>query len=273
MFKYQKCHSHKNVFSKLHALAALCALILLWQPAAVQASENNWRPVSAGWKISCGVDRGSIVRKSSTSYVFKNSSNKCVSRGTYNQRAELSGLYFSAQKSVSYQFAATVQMETATSEKFTIFQVHDGRGSCAPPLKIHWNPNNTLSFYSSYSLDKGAHDCVENAALVKQRYTGPRLRRDGTAYKLQVIMNFDGDGGFSADVYIDGKKSLSGNYTPPNDTRFFRSNRFYFKHGIYSKNQFPYQFISSDIATYRYVPKRMRSTTQSGTAGAGYSDR
>lgn len=273
MLKYQKYYSQRNLFGKLYALAALCTTLSLWQPAAVQASENNWRPVSAGWKISCGVDRGSIVRKSSTSYVFKNSSNKCVSRGTYNQRAELSGLYFSAQQSVSYQFSATVQMETPTSEKFTVFQVHDGRGSCAPPLKIHWNPNNTLSFYSAYSLDKGAHDCVENVALVKQRYTGPRLRRDGTAYKLQVIMNFDGDGGFSVDVYIDDKKSLSGNYTPPNDRRFFRSNRFFFKHGIYSKNQFPYQFTSSDIATYRYVQGGVRSMKQSNAAGAAYTGR
>jgi hypothetical protein len=249
---------------------AMTCLPLLTIPAA---AGEYWKKESASWKISCGVDKGSIVRKSGTTYVFKTSSNKCVSRGTYDQRAEISGLYLSASKKASYKFTATIQMETDSSEQFTVFQVHDGRGSCAPPLKIHWTRSNTLLFYSSHSLDKGAHDCVENEALVKQRYTGPRLRRDGTPYELTVVLDFDGSGGFAATVFVDNINSLSGFYTPPDDKRFFRSNRFWLKHGHYSKNAWPYTLTSSNITTYRKISGRATPATTSSSSPSETVDR
>jgi hypothetical protein len=249
----------------LHLLKMLAASIFFTalSMSSPAVAEEYWKSVSAGWKISCGVDRGSIVRQSGTTYVFKTSSNKCSSRGTYSQRAELSGLYFSARNKVSYQFSSTVQIETKSREQFTIFQVHDGRGSCAPPLKLHWTRHDTLVFYSAYSLDKGAHDCVENASLVKQRYTGPRLKRDGTAYELKVVMDFDGIGGFHTTVFVNGRKSLSGTYTPPTDKRFFRSDKFWLKHGNYSKNAWPYTLTSTDIKVFRKMSPKSGSTNNS----------
>ncbi len=236
----------------MHRCIVLLILLSLAFPA-VAFAETKWRKVSPGWKISCGVDKGAIT-KSRKSYVFKTSNNKCSSRGTYTQRAELSGVYFSANDRISYLFSSTIQMKTNSTEPFTLFQIHDGRGSCAPPLKLHWQRSNGLSFYSSYSLDKGAHDCVENRSLVNSRYLGPKLRRDGTPYQIQIVMDFDGKGAFDVSVFLEGSHVLSGRYEPPADSRFFRSDRFWMKHGVYSKQKWFYEMTSSNIKVMKRRP-------------------
>ncbi len=71
-----------------------------------------------------------------------------------------------------------------------------------------------------------------------------RLRRDGTEYNLRVLIQFNGEGEFSTNVWIDGKSAVSGFYQTPKIPGVFKSKNFYFKQGVYSKNMFDYQMTS-----------------------------
>ena len=90
--------------------------------------------------------------------------------------------------------------------------------------------------------------------MVSARYTGPRLRRDGTVYKLQVRLQFDGAAGFTTTVFLDGRKVMSGAYSPPSDAKYFKSKRYYMKHGVYSRHMWAYEFTSNDVTVMRQKP-------------------
>ena len=70
--------------------------------------------------------------------------------------------------------------------------------------------------------------------------------RDGTDYKLNVILDFDGKSGFNVEVFLDGMLEVSGKYIPPKG-KAIPSKYFYFKHGVYSRNIFDYE-LKSDIS-------------------------
>lgn len=89
--------------------------------------------------------------------------------------------------------------------------------------------------------------CVENLALMNARYTGPKLRRDGAPHKLQVMLRFGGTGDVDVQVYVDGAGVLGGRYQPSSDPRFVSSRRFYLKHGVYSRNAWPYEMVSQEM--------------------------
>lgn len=215
---------------------ALMLFSLLFLPEQSQA---------ASWRTSCAVDRGSIVKNGST-YVFKTSKNHCTG-GIFKQRAELTSSDISVRSKVNYVFSSTVAMKAKSTEPFILFQIHDGRFGCSPPMSLRWQANGSLSFDSDYTKGKGMAGCVENRGLRNAGYRGPSLKRNGTAYDLQVGLMFDGDGAFDVAVSIDGKKVLSGKYSPPDDPQFLRSKRFYMKHGVYSRNQWDYEFTSSSM--------------------------
>lgn len=216
-------------------------------------AQSKWRNVNMGWKISCGVDAGAIRRKGRT-YTFSTSNNLCESRGTFTQRAEIYGSDIKVNQPMNYLFSTTIQFKAPVNKDFTLFQIHDGRLSCAPPLKLDWRANNRMLFYSAYSLDKGVHDCVENRQMISAKYTGPHLKRDGTASELKVLLELDGAAGFRATVFVDNVKALSGQYEPPTDPRFFKSSKFYMKHGSYSRDAWRYQLTSTDIRVARQKP-------------------
>jgi len=148
-------------------------------------------------------------------------------------------------------FDSTVSMRTGSREGFIFFQIHDGRNGCSPPMSLRWGENNTLSFDSDYTRDQGMNGCVENRELRNARYSGPRLRRDGTQYHFQAIVEFDGSGDFDVSAYIDGAVVITGHYQPSNDPEFVASPRFYLKHGVYSQFEWPYEMVSENMRVYR----------------------
>lgn len=221
--------------------------------SSTAVAQSKWRKVNMGWKVSCGVDAGAIKKKGK-SYTFSTSSNHCKSRGTFTQRAEIYGSDIKVNQPMNYLFSTTLRFDSTVKKDFTLFQIHDGRLSCAPPLKLDWRADNRMGFYSSYSLDKGVHDCVENRKMISERFSGPRLKRDGTAYDLKILLEFDGASGFETTVFLDGVKVLSGEYDPPTDPRFFKSSKFYMKHGSYSRDVWSYRLTSTDISVFRQKP-------------------
>ena len=71
-----------------------------------------------------------------------------------------------------------------------------------------------------------------------------KIKRDGTEHELEVLVRFDGKGGFAVTVWIDGAKQISGRYKKPKMSGAFRSKYFYFKHGVYSPSTFSYKMVS-----------------------------
>jgi hypothetical protein len=197
------------------------------------------------WKIACSVDSGSIESQGST-YVFRTSNNHCPG-GIFNQRAEITSPALSVSTRVTHVFSSTISMRSKANEPFILFQIHDGRLGCSPPMSLRWTRLNTLSFDSDYTMGKGMDGCVQNRSLRDARYAGPDLKRDGTKYQLQAAVAFDGKGAFDIDVSIDGNRVLSGTYTPPNDGKFVRSSKFFMKHGVYSQQRFDYEMRSEGI--------------------------
>lgn len=220
-------------------MRALCAAVLtasLFWPALVEATPLD------RWKISCSVDKGAITKKRGV-YTFKTSTNRCPG-GTFNQRAEITSQKVPPTTRGAFLFETTVAMTSRSSEQFDIFQIHDGRNGCAPPLKVQVAPNGTIRLQSAVKLGPGENCKPEDRTTGR---SDVKLRRDGTQQDLRVLIQFDGNGGFATNVWLDGRLAVTGNYAPPTIPGAFRSKHFYFKHGVYSKNMFDYQMISSGI--------------------------
>ncbi len=197
------------------------------------------------WKISCGVDKGSIV-DNYPFYIFKTSKNYC-SGGTFKQRAEiLTQKAISLSTKVKYNFQTIFTIKDKSKsfypEKFDIFQIHDGRDGCAPPLKVNIQSSGQLRLFADYKTGPG-EKCERN--VIKSSGLGlTQIKRDGTEYKLNILLNFDGKSGFDVDVFINDKLEVSGKYSPPKGNNYEPSKYFYFKHGVYSKNIFDYEMKS-----------------------------
>ena len=191
------------------------------------------------WKTSCSVDKGAITKTRDT-YTFKTSTNRCTG-GTFNQRAELVSEKVSPTTRGAYLFKTSLAMVSGSNEQFDIFQIHDGRDGCAPPLKVQVAPNGTIRLQSAIKLGPGENCRPED------RTTGRadvKLRRDGTRHDFRVLIQFDGNGGFSTNVWLDDKLTVQGNYKTPTIPSAYKSKYFFFKHGVYSKNMFDYQMVS-----------------------------
>lgn len=148
-------------------------------------------------------------------------------------------------------FSSTINMSSKSNNKFTLFQIHDSRHSCAPPLKLDWTSNNKLTFVSAYAPKDRSNNCVQNRAMESARFKGNRLRRDGTKYKLDIILDMHGAGPFDVTVFIDGQPVISGKYNPSNNPKFFVSKRYYMKMGVYSKNTWDFLFVAEKPSVYK----------------------
>lgn len=198
------------------------------------------------WKISCSVDPGAIQKKGRT-WTFSTSANKCPG-GIFNQRAEISTDKVSPNTKGTYVFTSTVAMTNGRNERFGLFQMHDGRHGCAPPLTVIVQSNNRLKLQADYKTGPG-ESCVRD--VFRQQPTNVRFKRDGTPQKLQVVVQFLGNAHFNVQVVLDGKVAAQGSYAPPTGQGYHASESFYFKHGVYSQNMFPYTLVSQNMSVKR----------------------
>lgn len=198
------------------------------------------------WSVSCGVDNGAIVKKGKTR-IFTTSSNHCGG-GMFAQRAEISSKKVSRNHKGAYLFSTTVSMTNARNERFDIFQMHDGRDGCAPPLKVTVMPNGKFKLEADYKTGPG-ESCIRD--VMPQKVSGVRFKRNGQPQKLDVVVRFLGNSRFDVQVSLDGQVAAVGSYEPPEGPGFVPSKFFYFKHGVYSLNMFDYQLVSQDMRVRR----------------------
>lgn len=243
------------------ALAALFALIVV-DPLLAQNRIT-------GWKTSCGVDRGALDRKGN-SYTFKPSQNHCDggvnAPWSWKQRTEIASRKIKATTKGTYLFKTIVAMRSNSQQRFDVFQMHDGRKECAPPLKVEWGANNQVRLVSEYKIRGGVNDdCVPAPLGSKNFQRGQVLPRDGSKHNLHVRISFNGKGAFSAEVFVDGKLAVSGVYNPtyrPKSAKTIDGRRvanpefelpksFYFKHGVYARKRFNFVLTSEGMGMVR----------------------
>jgi hypothetical protein len=138
-------------------------------------------------------------------------------------------------------------MRSSSSERFDIFQLHEGRDSCAPALKLEVQSTGHLAIVSEFrDGPTSSARCIANPELSRAR-SPDRLSRDGTEYKLDVIFDFTGNGGFRVWVVMNDKTQLHGAYQIPQGRGYQEPTFYRIKHGVYSRNQFPYELVSRDL--------------------------
>mgnify|MGYP003327127567 CR=1 FL=1 len=107
-------------------------------------------------------------------------------------------------------FETDLLIEGAPSKRTTIFQIHDGRNGCAPPLKVNIQKDGKIKLRGDYKKGPG-EQCIYD--IIKSTGRGKTtIKRDGTEYKLNVLLDFDGNGGFKVKVYINDEHEVSGEY-------------------------------------------------------------
>ena len=223
----------------------------------------NFGKNSMGWDVSCRVNKGSITQNKDI-LIFKTSENFCPG-GVFNQRAEINTKKLSTKEKASYQFETIFTMESNSSEVFQILSIHDGRDGCNPPMSLHVDSDGSLFLQSAYKFGKG-EQCERNINELRNN-SNAKILRDGTTYKVNANIDFNGKGEFDIEVFIDGSLDVKGTYKPPKKTKILKKNcqfksgtlhleceekivkyeiskKFYFKHGVYSKNIFDYVFKS-----------------------------
>lgn len=191
------------------------------------------------WEVSCGADSGAIQKKRDVR-TFRTSRNHCKG-GIFKQRAEIESEKITPTTKGAYLFETHVAITTSANQQFTIFQVHDGRLGCAPPLSMDVTPNGRLLLKSDIKIGEGER-CIRGA--LNEKLSRGTIRRDGTEQKLAVMVDFDGVGGFAVHVWIDDVAQFSGRYDPSKQPDAFKSKRFYFKHGVYSQRMFDFVMTS-----------------------------
>ena len=219
--------------------------VLIAGSAALFATAMQAGPLNQ-WRISCGVDDGAITKSRGT-WTFKSSSNHCPG-GIFKQRAEIYTKPVGANHKGAYLFETFITMTTNSSEKFDIFQLHDGRLGCAPPLKLTVLRSGRVELTSDIKTGPG-ESCIRGT--LSQSVTPARIRRDGTEQHLKVLIAFDGTGGFDTTVWIDGVAQISGRYDPSAEPEAFRPEKYFFKHGVYSQRMFDYVLVSRGMKVTR----------------------
>jgi len=249
----------RDALEKIFGLFAVVAIVVVANPAYSQKKIT-------GWSISCGVDKGAM-KKTGNSYLFRPSSNKCDGDTPWGwkQRTEISSKQYKPTLRGTYLFETTLALKSSSTQRFDVFQMHDGRQACAPPLKVEWSANNRLSLVGGYKVQgKGEDYCLENNITTKNVQNAP-LRRDGREYLFQVLITFDGSGAFIVSVSIDGNKAVEGRYGPNlrlknarsvtgikmNAPVFEMPKKYYFKHGVYSQKAFNFELRSDDLSMQR----------------------
>jgi hypothetical protein len=217
-----------------------CALILLAAVALVPVTAEAL-PLNQ-WETSCQVDRGSLT-KSGDVRTFRPSVNHCPG-GIFGQRTEVFTDSIPPSTKGTYLLETHVAMTTASTQQFTIFSLHDARLGCAPPLSIDVKPDGRLWLKSDIKTGPG-ESCIRGE--LDSRLSKARIRRDGTETKLSILVDFNGKGGFDVTVSLDDVPQLGGTYDPSKQPEEFLSKKFYFKHGVYSKELFDYVMTSRGL--------------------------
>ena len=198
------------------------------------------------WRISCGADKGSIIKKGRT-WTFRTSSNHCPG-GIFTQRAEISTRKVSAKHRGSYLFVSRLSMTGETGQKFGVFQIHDGRHGCAPPLKVDVTKSGHFSLVSDVKTGPG-ESCVRGKLSTAK--SPDRFIMDGTERELKVLVEFDGKGNFDATIWLADKVQATGRYEFSKSAGAFQPKEYYFKHGVYSQYPFRYEMVSRDVRVKR----------------------
>lgn len=197
------------------------------------------------WELSCGADAGS-VRQVGDTWEFRTSANYCTG-GTFNQRAEIFTEDYPTDREGRFLFTSNVSITTPVAREFSIFSIHDGRDGCAPPLQLFVRPDGRMYISSAVKTGPG-ESCIDGR--IGGTSSG-RMLRDGTQQELKVLVDFDGSGGFDVAVMLDGAVQITGSYTTPQNSNAIISERFYFKHGVYSKTVFDYVMKSRGLNVAR----------------------
>lgn len=206
--------------------------ISLAMPSKVSAN-----PLSS-WSISCGADAGAITRKGNT-WKFTRSANYCDN--FFEQRSEISTQPISLSVKGAYLFSATVSMTTSSSERFSMWQIHDSRLGCAPPFQVYVEKSGQMLATSDVKIGPD-EACIRGQI---GELTNASIKRDGTKHELKVLVNFDGEGSFDVTLWLDGRAQIAGRYSAQIDK--YRSKHFYFKMGVYSMKAFDYVFVAENI--------------------------
>lgn len=246
MYQYDNDNSIYNMNFKMRILLQIFFIAVL-SCNNVQAKQKMYfgaPNVITDWRKSCSPDKGSVVDDYPT-YIFKKSKNNCSS--PYKQRAEIitkKALSVSAKAKYNFQTIFKIKDNSKKSlpEKFDIFQIHDGRVGCAPPLKVEIHSSGFLRLIADYKTGSG-QKCERN--VIKPRgYGKTQIKRNGTEYKLNILVDFDGKSGFDIQAFLDNKLEINGKYSPPSGNKYFKSKYYFFKHGVYSKRMFDYELTS-----------------------------
>ena len=228
------------------------------------------------WIISCTVDKGSIV-DNYPNYIFKTSKNKCSGDKTYKQRAEIvSKKALPPSTKVAYDFQSDFTFEGDTDQKFDIFQIHDGRDSCAPPLKVEVQKRGGIRLMADYRLKydykEGDKEQCERDIIKSKVINDIKIQKNGKKNKLNVVLIFHGSSNFDVGVFVNDKFVISGRYAPPQGKGYYKSKYFYFKHGNYSRYKFDYT-INSKIKMIKLDKNdsKIKSIVKSFEAGNSVS--
>ncbi|GLO68624.1 hypothetical protein MACH17_01410 [Phaeobacter inhibens] len=166
----------------------LSCVVFLWGAEAEATPLNRW-------SIECSVDNGSIVKRGNTR-VFRPSSNQCVG-GVFNQRAEIGSKRVKPSHTGTYLFSSMISMTNDRNEKFTIFQIADGRNGCAPPLSVNIRRDGGVKLRADYKTGP-AESCVRD--VLRHKTTPVRFTCNGRPQKLDVLIDFLGDGSFDVQL-------------------------------------------------------------------------
>ena len=172
-------------------------------------------------------------------YIFRPVKNTCGTSSTLRSQIK-SRKAISTKITSSYNFQSifSISDKSFYKERFDFFSIEDGREKCAPPFVLSIESNGNMNIRGDYKIGRG-EQCKRNI-LNKKRLNSSEIKRDGTQYKLNIIIQFNGDGSFSALVYLDNKLQFEANYTQPNENNYFMSKYFAFRHGVRSNNIFEY---------------------------------
>ena len=216
-----------------------------WNAGSSDQLPTTWS--AWDWDISCSVDSGAISFSKGKA-VFTQSKNRCAPVGPMAQRAEINTKKIEITEPVQITFQSKFRYSTEQPNKFTIFQIHDGRNSCAPPFMLDVDKKGRLHIKGAYQIEPwdGFSEYVEKCIdtnLDMQRYSDDRfVSKNGNVHHLQVILDFDGKGNFHVLVMLDQQLVLTGSYQT--DQRYQVYPRQYFKHGNYSRYFYDYQLTS-----------------------------
>lgn len=239
--------------------------------------EDRDKPLYVGdgwdWVISCKVDDGAIERDGDI-WIFKNGKNGCTGDDRYS--GEMLKIHDNKMNALRTEIASkkilptnrgTYKFETyfsiTSQEKyvpdFSIFQVHDGRPDCAPPLMVFIGKRIRLKGSYKIGNDNNPDSECDDMGLKVNNLPTIDILKDGTEYKLTVLVDFDGKGNFQTEVYINDTLERSATYLQPKSKKskvcgfkkntnhvycedkiikYYQSKKFSFKHGIYATNMF-----------------------------------